>query len=141
VTGGLTLSAGIGPNFMLAKIAADVRKPDGQTVIGSSPEVVAAFLENLPCRKVGGVGRVTEQKLAEGLDVNTVGDLREKLPEVLTVFPQKLADFLIRVSQGIDLSHDDDNTEHQNEDDDDENEDDGNERSPPSSSSFEAPKV
>jgi DNA polymerase kappa len=52
VTGGLTLSAGIGPNFMIAKVAADVRKPDGQTLIGSAPSVVAAFLEELPCRKV-----------------------------------------------------------------------------------------
>ena len=63
-TRGLTTSAGIGPNFLLAKIAADVRKPDGQFCTGWSREAVLSFLAPLPVRKVPGVGRVMEKARA-----------------------------------------------------------------------------
>ena len=45
-TTGLTVSAGIAPNKMLAKIASDLRKPDGQCVI--KPAAVDAFMRDLP---------------------------------------------------------------------------------------------
>ena len=58
VTGGLTVSAGIAPNAKLAKMGADVHKPDGQTRIGNSVDAILSFLRDQPLRKVPFVGRV-----------------------------------------------------------------------------------
>jgi DNA polymerase-4 len=69
----LTASAGVAPNKFLAKLASDWRKPDGLFVI--RPEEVDAFLLPLPVGRIPGVGKVTEEKLAE-LGIKTVGDLR-----------------------------------------------------------------
>ena len=69
----LTASAGVAPNKFLAKLASDWRKPDGLFVI--QPEEVNAFLLPLPIGRLPGVGKVTEEKLAQ-LGVKTVADLR-----------------------------------------------------------------
>jgi DNA polymerase-4 len=58
---GLTASAGIAPVKFLAKIASDMKKPNGQFVI--KPNDVADFVRDLPLEKIPGVGRVTLQKL------------------------------------------------------------------------------
>ncbi len=71
----LTASAGIASNKFLAKIASDWRKPDGQFVI--RPERAVAFLTPLPVRRIPGVGKVTQARLAQ-LGVETVGQLREQ---------------------------------------------------------------
>lgn len=70
---GLTASAGIAPNKFLAKIASDWRKPDGQFVI--TPQRVDAFLRPLPVKRVPGVGKVMEARLA-ARGILTCGDLR-----------------------------------------------------------------
>jgi len=49
-TGGLTLSGGLGPNFRLAKVAADQKKPDGQFRVGAGKAAVLEFLRDLPWR-------------------------------------------------------------------------------------------
>ncbi|KAH8057732.1 DNA-directed DNA polymerase [Aureococcus anophagefferens] len=100
-TGGLTLSGGLGPNFRLAKVAADVRKPDGQHRVACGRPGVLAFRRSLPCRKVGGVGRVLEQKLEDGLGVRTCGELLDRLPEVHALFAPKGRDFLQDVGLGV----------------------------------------
>jgi DNA polymerase-4 len=69
----LTASAGVAPNKFLAKIASDWRKPDGLFVI--QPDEVDAFLSPLPVGRLPGVGKITEEKLAE-LGIQTVGHLR-----------------------------------------------------------------
>jgi DNA polymerase-4 len=69
----LTASAGVAPNKFLAKLASDWRKPDGLFVI--QPEEVDAFLRPLPVGRLPGVGKVTEEKLAQ-LGIKTVGELR-----------------------------------------------------------------
>jgi DNA polymerase IV len=71
----LTASAGVAPNKFLAKIASDVRKPDGLFVI--QPAQVEAFLTPLPVGRIPGVGKVMDEKLAL-LGVRTVGDLRQR---------------------------------------------------------------
>ena len=49
---GLTASAGIAPNKMLAKVASDVNKPDGQYLVHPTKEEVLKFVQKLPIRKV-----------------------------------------------------------------------------------------
>ena len=71
---GLTVSAGVGPNKLVAKIASDWRKPDGLFVV--APEQVEDFLAPLPVRRIWGVGPKAEERLAE-LGVTTVAQLRE----------------------------------------------------------------
>ncbi len=69
----LTASAGIGPNKLIAKIASDMNKPDGQCEVSTAQ--VPAFIAELPVRKLWGIGAVTEQKL-ERLGVSTCADLQ-----------------------------------------------------------------
>ncbi|MEY2551662.1 MAG: polymerase [Verrucomicrobiota bacterium] len=69
----LTASAGIGPNKLIAKIASDLKKPNGQFEVHS--EDVPAFMETLPVRKLWGIGEVTGQKL-EKMGIVTCGDMQ-----------------------------------------------------------------
>jgi DNA polymerase-4 len=68
----LTVSVGIGPGKMVAKIASDVSKPDG--LLEVSADGVRAFLDPLPVGRLWGVGPVTRGVL-ERRGVRTVGDL------------------------------------------------------------------
>ena len=98
-TGGLTCSAGLAPNFMLAKIASDRNKPNGQLVVGPNHEDVLEFLHPLSTRTVGGVGRVTE-KMLHALGVTSVRDLYEQRATVQLAFKPATANFLLRTSLG-----------------------------------------
>ncbi|PIE18802.1 MAG: DNA polymerase IV [Proteobacteria bacterium] len=68
----LVVSIGVGPNKMVAKIASDLDKPDGLLVVCA--DEMLAFLHPLPARRLFGVGKVTERKLA-ALGIRTVGEL------------------------------------------------------------------
>jgi DNA polymerase IV (DinB-like DNA polymerase) len=70
---GLTCSVGLGPNKLVAKIASDVRKPDGLTVV--RPAEVQAFLDGLRIRVIPGIGPKTEGFLHEK-GIKTVAELR-----------------------------------------------------------------
>jgi len=70
---GLTASAGIAPNKMLAKVASDWNKPDGQWVI--TPAQVDDFVRQLPVTKLSGVGKVTAEKLHQA-GATVCGDLQ-----------------------------------------------------------------
>jgi len=76
----LTASAGIAPNKMLAKIASDWNKPNGQFEV--RPEDVAAFMQPLSLRKIPGVGKVTAQKL-QARGFSTCGELQSVPYELL----------------------------------------------------------
>lgn len=69
---GLTASVGLGPNKFLAKLASDWQKPDGLTII--RPNEVADFLDDLPVRKLWGVGKKSEA-LLHSLNLYYVRDL------------------------------------------------------------------
>jgi DNA polymerase-4 len=78
---GLTASAGISFNKMLAKIASDWRKPNGQFAI--TPEQVDAFVRDLPVRKIWGVGPKSAEKFAQQ-GIKTCADLQAiPLPEMV----------------------------------------------------------
>jgi DNA polymerase IV len=69
----LTSSAGIGPNKLVAKIASEINKPNGQLEV--APNQVAEFMAPLPVRKIWGIGPATEQKL-EQLGTKTCAELQ-----------------------------------------------------------------
>ncbi len=70
----LTASAGVAPSKFVAKIASDLRKPDGLVVV--EPGDVAAFLRPLPIERMWGVGPKTAPKMRE-LGLMTLGDLAD----------------------------------------------------------------
>ncbi|RKX31047.1 MAG: DNA polymerase IV [Verrucomicrobia bacterium] len=72
-TTGLTASAGIASNKLLAKVASDWEKPDGQFEI--RPEAVNGFMQQLPVRKVWGIGPVAAGKLQDQ-GIATCGQLQ-----------------------------------------------------------------
>lgn len=77
---GLTCSVGVAPNKFLAKVASDLEKPDGLTVIPAGGE--AAAIAPLPVRRIWGVGPRTEATLV-ALGLTTVGALAAAAPEPL----------------------------------------------------------
>ena len=95
----LTSSAGIGPNKLIAKIASEINKPNGQFEV--KPEQVADFMKDLPVRKIWGIGEKSERKLEE-LGVKTCGELqRFSRPELVNVFG-KFGLELYELCRGID---------------------------------------
>lgn len=54
----LTCSVGIGPNGMLAKVASDINKPNGQYILPQDPASLKSFVQRLSLRKVPGIGKV-----------------------------------------------------------------------------------
>ncbi|MBU2547486.1 MAG: DNA polymerase IV [Proteobacteria bacterium] len=96
---GLTVSAGVAPAKFLAKIASDLEKPDGLTVV--TADRVREFLEPLPIDRLWGVGRTTRQALAL-IGVETMGDLARLSPDLLARKFGKHGLHLHRLSQGLD---------------------------------------
>jgi DNA polymerase IV len=96
---GLTVSVGVGPNRLIAKIASDFDKPDGLTVV--PPGKVQAFLDPLPVRRLHGVGPATEKALAE-LEVKTIAELRAIPLDTLSARFGKHGRILFEFSRGID---------------------------------------
>ena len=70
----LTASAGISTNKFLAKVASDINKPNGLTLI--PPDEAEAFIEGLPIEKFHGIGKVTAAKMKK-LGINTGADLKK----------------------------------------------------------------
>ena len=69
----LTASVGVAENKLVAKIASDLDKPDGLTIV--TPDLYREKLDPLPVRVIPGIGRVTLKQLG-GIQVSTVRDLR-----------------------------------------------------------------
>jgi len=69
---GLTCSVGIAPNKLLAKLASDLQKPDGLTLLDEKD--IPARVWPLPAGKLLGVGPKTEARLIE-MGVDTIGEL------------------------------------------------------------------
>jgi DNA polymerase-4 len=69
---GITYSIGIAPNKLLAKLASEMKKPDGLVVI--KPEEVSQVLERIPAKDLCGIGKKTERQL-DLYGIKTCGDL------------------------------------------------------------------
>ncbi|KAI9908032.1 hypothetical protein PsorP6_003829 [Peronosclerospora sorghi] len=97
----LTASAGIAVNVMLAKICSDINKPNGQYVLPFTRESVMNFIRELPVRKIGGIGKVTEKVLSEALNVHTGAELFAKRGKIAFLFSEKTAEWLLQTSLGV----------------------------------------
>ena len=96
---GLTVSAGVAASKFVAKIASDMNKPDGLTVVPRGKE--KEFLGPLPVGKLWGVGKVTETALHR-MGVKTIGDLASVPAENLKKRFGKHGLHLHRLANGID---------------------------------------
>ncbi|MBD3179960.1 MAG: DNA polymerase IV, partial [Candidatus Latescibacteria bacterium] len=76
----LTCSVGVSTSKLAAKIASDMNKPDGLTVI--PPDRVSRFLRSQPIGKIPGVGKKSEKALRD-IGVKCLGDIRKLPPDFL----------------------------------------------------------
>lgn len=97
---GLTVSAGAGVNKLIAKIAADINKPDGQCVVPPTRAAVLDFLHKMPVRKIPGIGRVTERWL-DAVAVKTVGDIWTHRGKLNLLKEEMHTDWLMRKYLGL----------------------------------------
>ncbi len=95
----LTASAGVSYNKFLAKVASDMNKPNGLTVV--PPGQGEQFVATLPIRKFFGVGAVTEKKMLS-LGIKTGEDLKQWTEDELTRHFGKAGAHYFNIVRGID---------------------------------------
>ena len=98
-TGKLTASAGVSFNKFIAKVASDMNKPDGITVI--TPDMADEFIDRLPIRKFFGVGKVTEEKMLS-FGIKTGADLKKFNKEKLIQLFGKSGSYFFNIAHGYD---------------------------------------
>ncbi len=96
---GLTISAGVATSKFVAKVASDMEKPDGLTIVAR--DKVREFLDPLPIKKMWGAGKVTQKALAR-IGIHTFKDLRLASVEVLEKEFGKHGRHMHQLSLGID---------------------------------------
>jgi DNA polymerase IV len=96
---GLTASVGVATTKLVAKIASDLRKPDGLVVVAPGDE--AAFLAPLPISRLWGVGEKTAKVLAD-YSVRTIGDLAGLPPDLIVRRFGKHGASLVQRARGMD---------------------------------------
>jgi DNA polymerase kappa len=95
----LTASAGIACNRMLAKIASDMNKPNGQFLVPPTRDATVSFAQSLSVRKIGGVGKVTE-KILGALQVGKVSDIYNKRYALHYAMNARQSEWFLRVALG-----------------------------------------
>jgi len=95
----LVASVGVAPNKFVAKIASDIHKPNGFTVVDRAG--MQAFLDPLPVGRLWGVGQVTGQ-LFKKFSIATIGQLRHLSRETLKDLFGSAGDHYWMLAQGID---------------------------------------
>jgi DNA polymerase-4 len=97
---GLTCSVGVAPNKLLAKIASDLDKPNGITVLGAGD--IPARIWPLAARKVPGIGPKADATL-QAMGIGTIGELAAADPDRLTArFGERYGGWLHRAAHGRD---------------------------------------
>jgi DNA polymerase-4 len=98
-TTGLPCSGGLGTTRLVAKVASDQAKPHGLLLVPAGSE--QRFLEQLPVRKIPGIGKVTERAL-RGMGIETVGQIAHVPRETLEKIFGQWGDALYRKARGGD---------------------------------------
>jgi nucleotidyltransferase/DNA polymerase involved in DNA repair len=99
---GLTCSVGVAPNMFLSKIASDLNKPDGLTLVPFDEKLIPAFLAPLPVKRMWGAGKKT-QAVLEAHKIRTIGDLQTADPVKLAAWVgENSAAFFRKLAFGID---------------------------------------
>lgn len=96
---GLTCSVGLAPNKFLAKLASDLRKPDGFTVIRH--EEARSFIAPLPVTKIFGIGSAAKQALQQ-FGITTIGQLAQADKRIVQKVFGKNADKVQLLAMGLD---------------------------------------
>ena len=96
----LTSSAGIGPNKFFAKLASNLGKPNGLTVLEDTPDMIKK-IRLLPVSNIWGVGRVTEESLAK-MGIRTIGEIADTPLEFLRLKFGEMGEFIHNMSSGTD---------------------------------------
>lgn len=97
---GLTCSIGMGPNKVVAKIASDIQKPNGLTIV--TPLEVSGFLSPLDADKIQGIGKKSAKALSN-IGVKTIGDLaKTDVEKLVQLFGKKLAYYFHDAANGAD---------------------------------------
>lgn len=97
---GLTCSIGISPNKLLSKIASDLDKPDGITIIGDGD--LEARIWPLPVGRINGIGPKAQARLAD-MGIRSIGELaRTPLPTLVEQFSERYARWLLESAHGRD---------------------------------------
>ncbi len=96
---GLTASAGISVNKFLAKVASDINKPDGITLI--APEAIEDFIKDLPIERFFGIGKVTARRMHE-LAIDKGADLQNFDRPTLVRHFGKAGAYYYNICRGID---------------------------------------
>ncbi len=90
----LTASAGIGPNKLIAKLASDYNKPNGQHTV--TPSDIDSFISPMPVERIWGIGKVTAKRLHE-MKIKTCSDLQKfsrlEMQHLMGKFGDDLYDF------------------------------------------------
>ncbi|KAF5180838.1 Dna polymerase kappa [Thalictrum thalictroides] len=126
---GLTCSAGVAPNRMLAKdwlshqtisisflfriiaffscrkVCSDINKPNGHFVLRNDRIAVMAFISALPIWKIGGIGKVTEHILRDVLGISTCEEILHKSAYLCALFSHSLIDFFLSAALGLGKTH------------------------------------
>ena len=100
-TTGLTCSAGIACNPMLAKICSNRNKPNGQFCLRPERQSILDFLFPLEARKIPGIGKVTNRMLEGSLGVHTIRDLFEARYMLSHLFSESYGGYMLRASLGV----------------------------------------
>lgn len=98
-TQGLTASAGIASNKLIAKLASDFRKPNGQFTV--SPKEVDDFIKLIPVEKIWGIGKVTASQM-HAMNIRTCQDMQAYSRSDLIHYFGKFGDALFDFCRGQD---------------------------------------
>lgn len=96
----VSVSAGIAANAKIAKICSNRNKPNGQYRVANDRGTIMGFMNELPVRKVNGVGRVFEREL-DAIGIKTCGDIYPQRALLTKLFGEKAFHFLAQCYLGL----------------------------------------
>lgn len=100
---GMTASAGIGCNKLIAKICSEVNKPNGQFYLRPESEDIRRFMSDLDVSEIPKVGNVLKELLTS-IDISTCRQVLENAAKIAACFPTNISTLLFNSALGIGTS-------------------------------------